>query len=491
MFGYIVRRLLLLPITLFFIIVVNFIIINMAPGEPTSVTEISPTGEATKQENAQEAFGKDFRYLQFRERYGLTLPIIFNLWPSITQKQVNETIKELTEKNISFKELQDLRLKFGDQARFVMPKILHVMTGEFPWNMKKTAIRYFVRGGTEQAHLGPNLTDKQQTENRRISRQNEFLRRMLPGRNEGPEVVSEKIQMLSTWYKENERRLGYEPDFWEKIKIFFTETRFYRYFSRVLTLNFGTLRNDSNKTVVSEVTKRFKYSLTLSVTPMTITFFLCLFFGLIMALRQNHPLDYGLNAIFLILYAIPVFVAAPFLIEKVAMKYDFPFTHTPIPLSGFTSPETIYDNQTSSQRLLDILQHIFLPILAIMYGTLATQTRLARTAVLEVARQDFIRTGYAKGLPRSKILTRYIGRNAAITIVTSIAGSLGLVLGGTLIVEILFEIDGFGKFFYDGVVNRDYNVVMFSAIAGSFLTLAGYLVADISYMLLDPRVSLE
>ena len=84
-----------------------------------------------------------------------------------------------------------------------------------------------------------------------------------------------------------------------------------------------------------------------------------------------------------------------------------------------------------------------------------------------------------------------MGRNASITIVSSLAGSLGLVLGGSLIVEILFDINGFGKFFYDGVINRDYNVIMFSALAGSFLTLIGYLAADLAYMWLDPRITLD
>jgi peptide/nickel transport system permease protein len=126
-----------------------------------------------------------------------------------------------------------------------------------------------------------------------------------------------------------------------------------------------------------------------------------------------------------------------------------------------------------------------------MYGSLAAQSRIARTAVLEVMKQDYIRTAWAKGLPPSTILIKHVGRNAAITIVTSIAGSLGVVLGGSLIVETIFEINGFGKFFYDAIVNRDYNVVMFSALAGSFLTLLGYLVADIVYTLLDPRITLE
>ena len=126
-----------------------------------------------------------------------------------------------------------------------------------------------------------------------------------------------------------------------------------------------------------------------------------------------------------------------------------------------------------------------------MYGSLASSARLSRTAVLETLRQDYVRTARAKGLSTPVVLMKHVGRNAAITIVTSLAGSLGIVLGGSLIVETLFEIHGFGKFFYDAVVNRDYNVIMFSAIAGSFLSLVGYLVADIAYTVLDPRVTLE
>ena len=482
MAHYILRRLLLLPITLFFIVVVNFAIINMAPGEPTSVTEISPGGEARRQENG--AVTGDERYLQFRERYGLTLPILFNTWPNLSQEYVKATLETfLQKKEYSFKHLQDLRTRLGDQAKFIMPKLAHVMESpDSLWPMKKEAMRFFVRGGTRQAVLGGNLTDKQRNENREISKQNLFLREHLPSHLDTEQNLQAKILALSSWYQKNQSR--FEPTLWQKFGIFFTETRFFRYFSRVLTLDFGTLRDDPTKTVVSEVISRFKYSLTLSVTPLIITFFLCLFFGFLMALNHNSLLDHGLNTLFLILYAIPIFVVAPFLIEEVAMKFGWPF-------SGFTSPESIYEQETSLQRLFDIARHIFLPIVAIMYGSLATQTRLARTAVLEVAKQDYVRTARAKGLTPSTVVSRYIGRNASITIVTAIAGSLGVILGGSLIVETLFEIDGFGKFFYDAVLNRDYNVIMFSAIAGSFLALVGYLLADIAYMLLDPRVSLE
>lgn len=499
MLNYVIRRLILLPITLFCIILVNFVIINLAPGDPVTVTEITQEGGASRSADRSMAFGSDERYLQFRERYGLTLPVLLNFWPWITQEEVEASLKTLvtkkgpdSEQDLPVKEYDNLRRLFGDQARFVMSKILSIVENEKEsLAMRAMASRFFARGGTRQATLGSGLSEEQALNNKKIAVDNNLLRGTVISSNESPDNVTKKVEQMRSWYLFNSNFYNFMPSTLEKFKIIFFETRFYRYMSRVLTLDFGSMRNDDNKTVISEVTKRFKYSLTLALIPMLVTFVLCQVFGTLMAYKQNQWQDYTLSIIFLILYALPIFVVAPFLIEEVALNRDFPFTNTPIPISGFSSPDRIYDKLTSSQRLLDIFKHIFLPLAAIMYGSLAAQSRLARTAVLEVLRQDYVRTAWAKGVPSATILFKHVGRNASITIVTSIASSLGIVLGGSLIVETLFEINGFGKFFYDAVINRDYNVIMFSSLAGSFLSLLGFLVADIAYTVLDPRLTLD
>lgn len=482
MFNYIVRRLILLPVTLFFIILVNFVMINLAPGDPVTVTEISPEGIATRKEDQSLAFGSDNRYLQFREHYGLTLPILINLWPWLSLEDVIHSLEQLVEgkERLGVKKYDQLRVLVGDQSPYVMPLLLQIIENhKLSIPLRKMAIRFFVRGGTKQAHLGYRLTDAQKAYNRKIALDNNFLSTFL-GTDQS---IDESAEKLRQWYDQNKEYYRLDPAGWKKFYLL-TETRFTRYMGRVLTLDFGMMRNDSSKSVIGEVAKRFKYSLTLAFLPMVMTFFLSQIFGFFMATHQNGWRDFSLNVVFLVLYAIPVFVAAPFLIEKVALNYDFP-------ISGFTSSESAYEKMTSNERLWDVLRHIALPLVAVMYGGLAASSRLSRTAVLEVMRQDYVRTARAKGVGRLAILGKHVGRNAAITIITSIAGSLGVVLGGSLIVETLFEINGFGKFFYDAVINRDYNVIMFSALAGSFLTLMGYLAADICYTLLDPRVTLQ
>lgn len=498
-FHYLFRRLLLLPLTLFVIILVNFVIINLAPGEPVAQTEISLEGGASRRADRSMAFGADERYLHFREHYGLTLPILFNLWPFTSQNKVDAYLKDLTEKNPSSNNLEalsvsaynNLRISFGDGAQFIMGKLLTIIEDtSAPVEMRRMAMRFFVRGASRPALLGSGLTVEQKAYNRKLEKDTLELPTFLLRTKDSQKEIARKVAMAKQWFLENESFYDFNPTTLQKVKLFFFETRFCRYMSRVLTLDFGTMRNDSNKSVISEVTKRLKYSLTLAFIPMLLTFFLCQFFAFIMALRQRRWQDYIFNIFFLLLYAAPVFVVAPLLIEM-ALNRNFPFTDTPIPISHFRSSDAIYDNETSSQRLLDVMQHLILPMIAVMYGSLAAQTRLSRTAILEVLRQDYVRTAWAKGASLSTIMVKHVGRNAAITIVTSLAGSLGIILGGSLIVEILFEINGFGKFFYEGVVNRDYNVIMFSVLAGSFLSLLGYLVADIAYMLLDPRVTLE
>jgi len=471
MLKYISKRLLLLPLTLFLILLFNFIVLNLAPGEPSSVVQISPEGSQSS--NRGTASSLMDRYLIFREHYGLTLPILFNTWPSTTKETILEKIDHLQafEKGaatVLAKTYEKDRLYLFDHARFIMPKLLAIMeNNSLSPEVRRWATLAFIRGG----FVFDGSSDAS----------NRMLISLLPEKKISAENLQKNIDQLKNWYHQVEQQRDYSPNFQEKVKIFFTETRFWRYFSRVLTLDFGTLRNDNTRYVIDEVIKRIPISLTIAGIPLILTFFLCQFFGYWGAYRDGKLDERILDLTLLILFAIPVFVAGPFLIEWVGLKFG-------IPVYGFSSPQRIYQNLTSWERLKDIGAHIFLPVTAVLYGSFAAQSRLTKHLVQDISHQEFIQTARAKGLSEWTIAWKHIGRNLAIVLVTSLAGSLGVLLGGSLIVETLFEINGFGRFFYEAILNRDYNVILFSSIAGSFLTLLGYLLADISYTLLDPRV---
>ena len=494
MTSYLVRRLLLLPLTLFAIILVNFVILNLVPGDPVNTVDRSSTGDATRNSDTEGGVEEN-HHLQFREHYGLTLPILFNNWSATQADKVDAVLEQLISrrrrgKEMSVQSYHSLRLRWGDRARYIMPLLIErALDQNLPLEKRKLAANLFIRGGTRMGFVGPTLNTQQKEMNRKIAASNQELASSHIYEQEDEKSLETKVQALFDWYEKEGGESAFTKRGRERTVAYLLETRFARYLSRVIMLDFGTLRNDSNKTVISEVVKRVKYSLTLALIPMLITFVLCQIFGMIMATKHNQWPDISLNILFLILFAIPIFVVAPFLIEKVALHHTLPFTNIPIPFSGFHSNFAIYNRLTSGERLADTLLHLILPLTAVMYGTLAVQARLSRTAFLEVLRQDWVKTAHAKGLPLRTILIKHVGRNGAITIVTSLATSLGVIMGGSLIVETVFEINGFGRFFYEAILNRDYNVVLFSAFASSLLTLVGYLIADVAYTLLDPRVN--
>lgn len=488
----------LLPVTLFFIVFVNFVIINFAPGDPVEVMDIGSSGDALQQISSGASSNLDDRYMQFREHYGLTLPVIVNWWPWTSYQTVLDDLDRIvdferkTQNQLSFSEYRALSTEFGDRAKYTLAHIVQMMNDkELPLSLRSRASDFFIRGAFKQAVVKASLSDTERAFNIDVSNNNRFLLEQKILNTDTEADWTRKLGALTIWYNATKEQRGFEPTFMQSIGIFFTHSRFVKYFSRVLTLDFGSLRNDPNKSVISEVTKRFKYSLTLALIPMFISFSLSLVFGALMALYHSRFTDIMLNLCCLLLYAIPVFVVGPFLIQYIGLNGTFPGTDIPIPYSGFQSVYEKYEPLTSFWRIIDICKHLMLPFVAILYSSFSANARLSRNAFLEVSRQDFVKMAYAKGLSKRVVLTKHIGRNAAITLVTAIAGSLGVVMGGSLIIETLFEINGFGKFFYDAVINRDYNVIMFSTLAGSFLTLMGYVVADISYMLLDPRVTLE
>ena len=148
-------------------------------------------------------------------------------------------------------------------------------------------------------------------------------------------------------------------------------------------------------------------------------------------------------------------------------------------------------DEWTSGFLADRLWHLVLPVLCLSYGGFAFLSKLVRTSMLENLLSDFARTARAKGVRERDVLWRHVFRNGLLPLITVSAGILPALLGGSVIVETIFSIDGMGKLAVEAVKGRDRELVLSLTLISGFLTLIGYLVADLCYAVADPRVSYE
>lgn len=158
------------------------------------------------------------------------------------------------------------------------------------------------------------------------------------------------------------------------------------------------------------------------------------------------------------------------------------------PVGGMT---TAGSAGTGIKYFLDVLYHMFLPFLVLTFVQIGPLMRYTRTSMLEVIRQDYIRTARAKGLKELIVIYKHGLRNALIPVVTILGLSLPALFGGAMITERIFSWPGIGKIAFDCLNSRDYPFLMGFNMFIALLTLAGSLIADVSYALVDPRIRLK
>ena len=144
---------------------------------------------------------------------------------------------------------------------------------------------------------------------------------------------------------------------------------------------------------------------------------------------------------------------------------------------------------SSFGKFKDVVWHLFLPVLVYTYGSFAYLSRQMRVGMLEVIRQDFIRTARAKGLNEKSVIFKHALRNSLIPIITILAYILPAMIGGSVIVETIFTIPGMGSLAFEAITSRDYPIVMAVFTISAVLTLIGMLIADLLYSIVDPRIT--
>lgn len=198
--------------------------------------------------------------------------------------------------------------------------------------------------------------------------------------------------------------------------------------------------------------------------------------GVVTSVNRGKPKDYVLTSIANIGIATPSFWLGILLVYIFALKLKI------LPVQGYVSP---------SKSLGGYLRCLVMPVIVLSIGHLASTTRQTRSSMLEVLSQDYIRTARSKGLSEKKVIYKHALRNALIPIVTMMGGAIGGLIGGTVVIESLFNIPGVGSLMLTAITNKDYMVVQNVTFFISVAVVLANLIVDILYGVIDPRIRVD
>jgi len=241
----------------------------------------------------------------------------------------------------------------------------------------------------------------------------------------------------------------------------------------------GLFRGDMGKSlwtqkgVTADVMARLPITFELGIFAFIIAQIVAFPIGILAAIRQDSIGDYIARSISIIAVAVPSFWLA-------TMVMVFPSIWW-----GWSPPERYIP---MSENLGLNLQQFLIPAAIMGFGMAGLTVRMLRTTMLDVLRQDYVRTAWAKGLRERVILLRHVLKNAAIPVVTIISGQIGVLIGGAVIMEQIFNIPGMGRLFVDAVFTRDYPYIVGINALFSSVGLFTILMTDLSYAWLDPRI---
>jgi oligopeptide transport system permease protein len=248
------------------------------------------------------------------------------------------------------------------------------------------------------------------------------------------------------------------------------DSRFLNYMTGVFRFDLGPSYASKGAESVQElIARKFPTSLKLGIVAIIFAVIVGVPLGVIASLRQNTWLDYLCLGTSTLGVSVPTFVSGLLLLLVLSRVLDFSPIRAPEEWTGFGPA-------------------YFLPGIVLGLGTMAYIARLTRTSMLEIKRQDYIRTAQAKGLASAKVVNTHMLRNALIPIVTILGPAAADLITGSIIIESIFGAPGLGREFVESISKRDYSVIMGTAIFYAILVALANVVVDLSYGVVDPRI---
>ncbi|AWM16467.1 ABC transporter permease [Bacillus subtilis] len=251
--------------------------------------------------------------------------------------------------------------------------------------------------------------------------------------------------------------------------------QYLKWLGNMLQGDFGTSIVKKGTPVSDLILSRLPNTLVLMVFSTLVALLISIPFGVLSAKRPYSKLDYGITVTSFLGLAIPNFWFGLILIMVLSVNLGW------FPTGGVSTLNTDFS-------IFDRIHHLILPAFVLATADMAGITRYTRSSMLDVLKQDYIRTARAKGFKENKVIFKHGLRNGLLPVITIFGLMIPSFIGGAVVVEQIFTWPGLGKLFIDSAFSRDYPVIMAMTVISAVLVVLGNLIADILYALVDPRI---
>lgn len=506
MFKYIVKRLLFFIPTLFAITLFAFILGKLAPGDPVNLRLKGGMSGSTSGQLSEKQAGEK-AYYELSEKLGLNLPVFYfvptsKAYPDTLYKIINKDHREA---------LSGLIGKYGNWSQIeIYYQSLRAFDIEVA-KVKKDTLNFQELSAVRESIAELFRTDEPdkidylmvKIANNIAAEKQLFVDSVTIETVKPLANISASANFVSQYYKsvvENATpRLKLIPSFhWYGIKNqyhrwLFGDEPWFAKPSGAANATKGFFRGDfgnsisDGRPIRSKLNDAIFWTLILNLIAVLISYFVSIPLGVMNAIKKDTFIDKASTVMLFVLYSLPSFWIATLIVVFFTTDHYADWMNI-FPTHGTGSNKLAADASIFA-KMSDSIPYLIAPLFCMTYGSFAYLSRQMRGGMLSVIRQDFIRTAKAKGLNNSTIIWKHAFRNSLIPIITIFAGLLPGMIGGSVVIESIFQIPGMGKTAIDALMGRDYPMVFTIMIFASILTMLGMLISDILYAIVDPRIS--
>lgn len=496
MLKYIAKRILIFIPTLLAISLLAFIISISAPADPVEKLSNSADkeGAANQQSNASKKTKQDLR-----KKLGLDLPVFYFSFGSISDC---DTLYKVADKDHSAS-LSELSHYYGnwEDVSAYFNQLSKTQTSHFSLNLDEIFNSNLNSDGSP-VYSKNEINDV-------ITQSNFEVNAMLETAN--PSVLESKFNSLNELYAKYSFLSGVKNEFdlakvsydamlnqqssWKSYVpqiIWYGSKNQYHFWlfgdgenrKGVVRGDFGYSYIDSQP-INTKIWSKVWISFSFSILSVLFAYIISIPLGIYSAYKKDSKFDRISSIVVFVLYSMPGFFIG------VLLLYTFanPDTLRWFPVSGIQDPTLFNPEWSFWEKTAHRAPYFILPLITYTYSSFAFLSRIMRVGVIDVFGQDYIRTARAKGLGEGKVVMKHALRNSLLPIITVFANIFPLAIGGSVIIETIFTIPGMGFEIYNSILNSDYPMIVAVFTIIGFLTMIGYLVADVLYAVVDPRIS--